>query len=98
MLAQFRRVPETRSPSMIIKEIRAVAPPSIIFTNFSVQTESGTLNEVRIQGQAPTREALASLKTALESAEMFDSVALPLGDLARDEDLPFAIVVTLAKQ
>lgn len=97
MLAQLKRGEDTPAPSEIITEVRAVAPPNIIFTNFIMNTSDGAMDKIQIQGQAPTREALANFKTALESSPRFGLVELPIADLARDENLPFAISIELAQ-
>jgi len=98
ILAQFKRTPENILPSVLISEIKNVAPYSIGFTNFTVQAEEGVIDKIKIQGDAPTREALAALKNAIEASPFFDKAEVPIADLARDTDLPFAITVTLVKK
>lgn len=98
MLAQLKRGPKTGTPSDIITEIREVAPLGIVFTNFIMNTTDGRIDKIQVQGQSSTREALASFKSALENSSYFETVELPIADLARDENLPFAISITLAKE
>lgn len=97
MLAQLKRAPRTKLPSTVISEIRDIASPTITLHNFTIASEVGVVETVQIQGQAPTREVLAGFKSALEESALFDSVTLPIADLARDENLPFAITITLEK-
>lgn len=98
ILAQMKRAPKHLFASNVIDEVRQAAPPSIRFTSFIIDTEAGAIDDIKITGQAPTREQLAALKSALEATDMFDTAQVPIADLARDENLPFAITVTLTKE
>lgn len=98
LLAQLKRTPENAHPSVVLEEIVSVAPNNISFTSFYLRTENGDIESVQIRGQAPTREALASLKNEIEKSNMFDSAEVPISDLARDVDVPFAITATLSKE
>lgn len=98
ILAQFKRLPERPESSAIISEILSVAPAQISFTSFIISAHEKTVDSVQLRGQAPTREALADLKRDLEGSDMFEKAEVPIADLARDVDVPFAITVTLSKQ
>jgi hypothetical protein len=97
ILAQLKRSPNNARVSEVVEEIRSVAPNSIVFTNFITDATKGSFTKIQVKGQAPTRKELAELKNTLESSEMFASAEVPIGDLARDVDVPFAIAVTLKK-
>lgn len=97
-LAQLKRVPSSVKVSEVITEIKTIAPQSVVFTNFIANTTNGTLSQIQIRGQAPTREALAELKNVIETSDMFETAEVPIADLARDVEVPFAITVTLSKK
>lgn len=63
---------------------------------FRVTRADMSIDSVHVQGTADSREALAGFKTALERAPLFDTAVVPISDLARETDLPFAITVTVA--
>lgn len=82
--------------SEVIEEVVSHGGQGITFTTFQAVEEKGTLKEIAIQGIASSRGTLSSLKTSLEASPYFTRVELPLSDLARDANLPFAITLTLA--
>ena len=96
VLSQLKAVPETVFVSAIIDEIQERTSSSIVLKTFYVDAVGGVIEKIQVQGVADTREALAELKGALESSDTFLSAEVPIADLARDADLPFAITVTLA--
>lgn len=97
ILMQLKTTTETFFSSTAIDEIQKRAPRSIAFRTFSIEESQGRIEKVQIQGVAPTREALAELKTAIESSDLFLKAEVPIADLARDVDLPFAITVTIER-
>lgn len=56
------------------------------------------LDPVSISGIAANRQALASFRDRLLSAEQVESVDLPISNLASDRDIKFTITVTLANE
>jgi hypothetical protein len=98
MLAQLKRIPAGELASVAISEIKNVAPSTIIFTNFIAEAPQGDIQKIQIQGNAPTRESLAELKNSLENSPMFEKAEVPISDLARDVDVPFAISVMLTQK
>lgn len=95
ILAQMSAAPQTALVSAAIQEIERRAQEGIIFKTFYTQDVDGVVTEIQVQGVAPTRAALAAFKAALESSDMFVSAEVPISDLARDVNLPFAITVVL---
>ncbi len=98
VLTQLQTVGHTIHTSDILREIEHIAPTGITFKNFYVSTGAlNTAQTVQVQGIAPTREILIRFKNVLEDSALFEKAEVPIADLARDVDLPFAITVTLKK-
>ncbi len=96
VLTQLKTDTSKVLPSVVIAEIQKQSPSNVTFRQFSIDEVGGIIEKVQIQGIAPTRESLARLKNVLEASEMFNTAEVPLADLARDVELPFAITVTMS--
>ncbi|QQR64766.1 PilN domain-containing protein [Candidatus Kaiserbacteria bacterium] len=98
VLAQLQTTGNTVVTSDILHEIENVAPEGISFKTFSISASGQNATQtVQVQGVAPTREALVQFKNALENTTLFDKAEVPIADLARDANLPFAITISLQK-
>lgn len=97
ILAHIKATSTPITTSMVIDEIENRAPEHIFFKSFYIDAPQGVIEKAQIQGTAPTRETLVQLKGLLEASDMFEKAEVPISDLARDTDLPFAITVTLKK-
>lgn len=98
VLTQLQTVGQTEHTSDILREIERIAPAGISFKTFYVSPETeNTAQTVQVQGVAPTREMLIRFKNVLEESALFEKAEVPIADLARDVDLPFAITITLRK-
>lgn len=82
--------------SNVIREIERVTPNGITFKTFYMESTKGVAKTVQLQGTASTRESLIQFKNHLEASEMFEKAGIPIADLARDVNLPFAFGVTFA--
>ncbi len=80
--------------SDIITEVERYATGGIVFKNYVISNAEPGI-AVQVQGVAPTRKSLAALKNALEESALIEEVELPIADLARDVDVPFAMTLTL---
>jgi hypothetical protein len=98
ILAELRRHPETTPMTSILRAIEDAASSGITFRNFVLGHTKGTLNPIQVQGVASRREDLVALKQALEQHALFESATVPLGDLAREREVPFSLTITLAKE
>lgn len=83
------------SGSEAIEEIERMVKGGITLRNFSIQQVNGRIERVHVQGVAPTREALAQFKNSIGASPMFLSGEVPIADLARELNLPFAMTITL---
>ncbi len=98
VLTRLKAVPEKKfTTADILSEIQKSAPASISFRTFLLHNTGKEAQTIQVQGVADTRESLAQFKVALEASTLFDRAEVPISDLARDVDLPFAMTVTLAK-
>lgn len=98
VLARLKAVPEKIiMTGDILSEIQKSAPTSVSFRTFLLHNTGKEAQTIQVQGVADTREVLAQFKASLEASEMFDRAEVPISDLARDVDLPFAMTITLTK-
>lgn len=95
VLGQLSSVVDAVSVTTLLSEVRRVAPDNITLKSFMIKTDDAGDMSIYVQGIAPTREALATFKVALEGTEMFEEAHIPISDLARDTNLPFAITIAL---
>lgn len=80
--------------SDLVTSIASHRTSSILISDFelkSTQAKGTTTVEIVIQGKALTRDALLSFKKSLDQDKRFSSAELPISDLARSKDIPFAI-------
>ncbi len=96
LLAQMQKGTQTPRASALIQALVQRAPEGIIFKTFALQAAAGVPHIVQVQGVAATREVLIRFKNEIEAASEFEKAEVPIADLARDADLPFAITITLA--
>lgn len=96
IMAQLRKTDTLTPITKTLEEAVRVAPPGIRFNGFSLDRKNGGLSQIVIQGVADTRRTLASFKTTLEASDTFEEAVIPISDLARETELPFAITVTLS--
>ncbi len=97
VMAQLRGGMPNIEISKVIEEIVRVAPKGVVFSTFKATREGGVLKTVDVQGEAATRKTLAALKNALEASPLFETANIPISDLARENNLPFVITITLQK-
>jgi Tfp pilus assembly protein PilN len=98
VLTQLQTVGHTMHTTDILREIERIAPTGISFKTFYLS--SGAQNApqtLQVQGVASTREVLIRFKNTLEDSSFFEKAEVPIADLARDVDLPFAVTITLVK-
>jgi Tfp pilus assembly protein PilN len=98
VMAQLRGGMPINEVSDVIEEIVRSAPKGIVFSTFQAAREGQQLKTVDVQGEAATRNALASLKTALEASPLFETANVPISDLARENNLPFVVTITLSEK
>lgn len=97
VLSQLSAKENTFLVSTAIDEIQKLAPEGVTFATFYIDGAKDGAGKIQVQGASPTREKLALLKTALEASEMFQTVEVPISDLARDVNLSFTITIFPSK-
>lgn len=96
IIVQLRGGPtDTMGISKFIETIRKIAPKEITFNTFQTKQDKTAPMSFQVQGIASSRNALAEFKSALEHLPEIASAEIPIADLARDQDLPFVISITL---
>lgn len=89
--------PHVQTPShQIVTAINEAAADTVVPDTFRVARADREVESVSVQGVAASREALAAFKKALERSPLFETAVVPISDLARETDLPFAITIRMA--
>lgn len=81
--------------SGLLMEIDAVANEDIAVKSIVMERTNGTVESIIMTGEAVSRVALVEFRDELEKHARFDSVELPLSNLAKDKEVPFSITVTV---
>jgi hypothetical protein len=94
---QLSELSHTPAVSALIQNVLAVSRPGIMLSGFSytppAQKVAGTLT---VSGLATTRDALRGYQLALQALSFVRAADLPVSAYAKDSNIPFAIVITLA--
>lgn len=98
ILAQLKTTPKSIPLDQVVEEARKSASPEVVFKTFYIDAPKGVLEKIQVQGIAPTRADLVRFKDALEASALFEKAEIPIADLARDVEVPFAIMLTLSPQ
>ncbi len=86
-----------RSPSTLIRSLLAIPHEDIMLSGFTYASASGKQSETfTVSGQAGTRDALRTYQLALQNVPFISSADLPVSAYAKDTNIPFDIVMTLA--
>lgn len=85
------------SVSAVVRTVLTVSRPGVTLSGFVyTPAEDKTPGTLTISGTAATRDALRSYQLALQSAPFALSATLPVSAYAKDTNITFAIIVTLA--
>jgi hypothetical protein len=82
-----------------IETILALKPKNVSLTSFEIASSSKVdgISDIVVQGIASTRESLLSFKKSIESNPVISKVELPISDLTKNKDLPFAMRFVITK-
>ncbi len=92
--------PQSPAPSFVslLGSVAQARAEGVSLTRIAFdQTESGTV-KVGVGGEAENRTALVAFQKALQGLKVFDTVELPVGDLAKDTQIPFSLSASVARQ
>jgi hypothetical protein len=73
-----------------------IVPGSIVVNGYSFVRAGVVLGEVKIEGVAATRLALASFRDELIMQPLIERVDLPISNLAKDKEISFSMTLILA--
>lgn len=79
----------------LIEEIETLAGSDVVITEYTFSQTPTAVSPMTVGGIAKDRMTLAAFRDALAAHEHFAGVELPISSLAADEDVPFAISLTL---
>lgn len=88
-------IEETVSFVAIVEDILEVSRNGVVLTQVLYDPENQNV-DVELRGTAQNRDALRSFAARLEAREGIESVDFPIGNLSREEDLPFTISIVFA--
>lgn len=83
--------------SNIIKELDDIAGPNIEITRINLKEEAGSVDVIALSGVALNRTSLAQFRSALEGSSNFESVELPISNLAQESNIIFSLTVSLSE-
>lgn len=87
----------TVPPSDYLDEVLEERTEDIFIDSVRFQEDPDGKKTLVVRGGAETREDLVEFTGALEEHETFESVSLPLQDLARKEDVEFTVSLVIAQ-
>lgn len=79
--------------SEVVDAVHELAQSGVTLSHVSVEAPNGVVKSLIVRGTADTRETLAVFADALEASPYFESVQVPISDLARDRQLPFTLEI-----
>ncbi len=83
--------------TQFITDIENTAAKKVVLRSIDgKRNEEGFVEEIKVSGVAPTRTSLVAFKEELTKLDAFESVHLPLSNLAKDKDASFNIVITIS--
>lgn len=85
---------EKRNMENTITAITEKRNAAVYISRISFEAEDGV---VKVSGTAGTREALLSFNNRLKNDSNFETVELPVSNLAENADVPFSITISLAE-
>ena len=95
--ATLNALASTRQVSAVIRDMLAVPRPGIILSGFTyAPLASKNSRTLGISGTASTRESLRNYQLALQGVSWALSADLPVSAYAKDTDISFTVLVTLA--
>lgn len=77
----------------IIAKIKELAETANTIEGISISTKEGVVDSIVVTGTARTRSALVGLRDRIEAHELFETVELPISNLAKDENIPFSLTI-----
>ena len=92
-LAQFNGLENGKRPSILFAGILSLRGQTRV-TSISLSDISTTTATILVQGVAPTRESLLTLKSRLEGLNPGSKISLPISGFAKNKDIPFSLKVT----
>jgi len=84
--------------STLLLQIKSIASSRVDIQTISSSKEEGLIKSIQVSGEASSRSTLVQFRDALQAHPAFDSVALPLSNLAKDKDVPFNVVIMVNNQ
>jgi hypothetical protein len=77
----------------IIAEIKKLAEATNTIEGITISTKEGVVDSVVVTGSAKTRSTLVGMRDRIEAHEYFETVELPISNLAKDENIPFSLTI-----
>jgi len=88
--------PQSKAISLerIIDTVVSSLPRGVTVTKFFYTYDSGKGGELSIAGKAETREDLLAFQSTLRGEPLFETVTLPISNLAADKDIAYSMAIS----
>lgn len=88
----------TTASTEILAVLDTIAGNEITISQLGLQKDTHSITEMRVQGLANTRTALANFRNDIEQHPLFEKAELPISNLAKESDITFNITITPSGQ
>jgi hypothetical protein len=89
---------QVSSMTPYLEQVRALATGDITLTRLEVVRTDTVISEVVVTGEAATRVSLTTFAERIEADERFSEAAVPLENLAANEDIAFTLQIAVTPE
>lgn len=93
LLNKFSEGVERSKPSQTLQFIESIRVPNISISTIEFTYVSSSTQDIKIVGEAFTRDALIAYKKKIETSGVAQKIDLPVSDLAKSKDIDFTIKI-----
>lgn len=94
LLDRFSDGIQRPKPTDTLKFIESIRVPGVALSTVEFTYAASSTMEIRIIGEAVTRDALITYKKKIEGSGIAQKIDLPVSDLAKSKDIAFTIKIT----
>jgi hypothetical protein len=84
--------------SDLLFEVEKIARRSVVLDSIAFTGTEALVESIQLSGEALSRSLLVQFRDDLEESPFFESVELPLSNLAKDKDVPFNITIIIGNE
>lgn len=94
LLNRFADGLQRPKPSQTLQFIESIRVPGISLSTVEFTYSASSTMDIKIIGEAVTRDALIAYKKKIENSGVAQKIDLPVSDLAKSKDIAFTIKIT----